>query len=791
MSVKMEDKLEKKEKFFCHAKWIEIEKESNSIKEEFSFPNIFSYHQDYKEIENIKLDRPILFKKNIDLTGMKIKKAEIYGTAHGVYEISINGKKVGDDYLAPGFSSYFDILYYQTYDITPYLKSSMNELNILVADGWYKGKIGLCGMGNQFGDKLALISQIEIELESGEKIYIGTDKSFTASSTYIEYSDLFIGEKHDKHNLDIEEYKVKEVDLDLERLKLDIAEPIKCIEKIYNPKLLVSPKGEKILDFGRNISGIVEVKIKGNPGDRIVLQHSEELDKDGNFFFNIIGQNKYQVTSYVLEGNKEETFLPKFTYQGFRYVKIIESPKDILTENFTAYILSTACKKVGKIKSSNEYLNKFFENVMHSQESNFISIPTDCPQREKAGWTGDAQIYTPTAMFNMKIDNFMKRWLENMRSEQYRNGQIPALIPFIESDEQLTSNFGNISPAGWSDASIIIPWHLYHEYEDLSFLEDNYNMMKKWINYVENRCKSNVNETMEEYENYIWDMDFHYGDWMIPSLKKEDGTIEPMLSAKFTANQVATMYFSYSSKLLSKISKILNKVEEEKKYLKLSEKIESAFIKRYVNEDGKIEGDFQGLYILASHFKIGGESLNNKFIKRLEEKIVENNFKLDTGFLSTPLILDVLFNNNKKDIVYKLLLSEEAPSWIYMIKAGATSIWETWNSILEDGSRTIISYNHYSLGSIQDFIVRKIAGFEKDYSKFGSYILKPDLESPFNSFEIEHETIQGTLYFSWEKIGEQIKFVINIPKETKCSFIYKDKNEILDQGNHIFWCEIN
>lgn len=745
------------------AKWIEADMEIKSKKEDFNFEEIFSYHPDPNEIEKISLDSPVVFLKEFSVENKEIKRVRIYATAHGVYEAELNGKKVGDEYLAPGFTTYPKLQYYQTYDITDQIKQSNNEIKITVADGWYKSKLGLAGIGHQFGDKVSLLAQVEIEYADGERKVIGTDSSFEAITGEIEYSDLFIGEKQNHVEKERRNFRVLEKDYGYKQLKVDSAEPIKCIEKIKAANVITTPKGEKVIDFGRNIAGIVEVKVKGAEGDVVMLQHTEELDLEGNFFVNTMGQNKFQTTTYVLKGNEEEIFIPKFTYQGFRYVKVTGYTGELTKENFTAYVLSTDCKRSGSIETSNPKINKLIENIYHSQESNFVSVPTDCPQREKGGWTGDAQIYTPTAIFNMKIDNFMRRWLENMRADQYENGQIPGLIPWIESDKMLSSGFGNISAAGWADACLIIPYHLYVQYEDINFLKDNYEMMKKWLTYVENRCASNVTEGSKEYEKYVWDMDFHYGDWMTPSCVKEDGSLEPMISAQLTKNQVATMYFAYSSELLSNIAEILGKKEDKKYYADLSKEVKEAFNQAFVDDDGKILNDLQGLYVLAAHFKMGSDEVNKKFIDRLAFKIKENGNRLDTGFLGTPILLDVLTDYCEKDLAYKLLLQEECPSWLYMVKQGATTIWECWDAIKPDGNKSIISYNHYSLGSVQDYIVRKIGGLVKSSKESRKFIIEPGLESPFEYCNLSYESPYGILEVKWDLRVDKKELNITVP----------------------------
>jgi alpha-L-rhamnosidase len=746
------------------AKWIEADMTVKSEKEAFNPGKIFAYKGgNPAEIEDIQLDPPAVLFKEFSLENKEVKKARIYITAHGIYEAELNGKKVGDEYLAPGFTTYPKLQYYQTHDITSQINNCNNEIKITVADGWYKGRIGLAGIGHQFGNTLALLAQIEIEYADGEKAIIGTESSFKAATGEILYSDLFIGEKQDHRTKSDTTYEVVEKDYGYQQLKADSAEPIRCIEKIKAVNIIRTPKGETVIDFGRNIAGIVEMKVKGSEGDAVQLQHAEELDAEGNFFFNLMGQNKYQTDTYILKGGQEEVCIPKFTYYGFRYVKVTGYPGEINKDSFTTYVLSSHCQRAGKLITSNAKINKLLENIYHSQESNFVSVPTDCPQREKGGWTGDAQIYTPTAIFNMKIDNFMRRWLENMRLEQYENGQVPGLIPWIESDRMLSGGFGNVSAAGWADACIIIPWHLYVQYEDINFLKDNYEMMKKWLSYVEARCASNTTTDSKEYEKYIWDMDFHYGDWFTPSLVDENGKPNPMLSAKLTANQAATMYFAYSSGLLSNIANILGEKEDAEHYSDLSKKVKTAFNEVFVDSEGKILNDLQGLYVMAAYFRMGSEDANIKFIDRLEEKIKENGDRLDTGFLGTPILLDALTNYGRKETAYKLLMQEQCPSWLYMINQGATSIWESWDAIRPDGSRNVISYNHYSLGSIEDYIVRKIAGLTKSSEEKGKYIVEPDFEAPFEYCGLSYESPYGNLELEWDLREDKKELSIEVP----------------------------
>lgn len=753
------------------AKWIEAAMEIRSQKEEFNPAQIFSYTGGNPSKLDRFLDPPVIFYKEFSTAHKKVARARIYITALGVYEAILNGEKIGDELLAPGFTSYPRLQYYQTHDITGMIKAGDNTVAITVADGWYKGRIGLAGIGHQFGDRVALLAQIEIDYEDGQRVVIGSDSTFKALTGEIVHSDLFIGEKQDHSRGSDGQHDVIEKDYGCNQLRADRAEAVKCIEKIKAVSIIRTPRGETVVDFGRNIAGVVEMTASGNLGDRIELQHAEELDGEGNFFFNLMGQNKDQRDIFILRGGEEETFLPRFTYHGFRYVKVTGYPGEPGIENFTAHVLSSDCERAGWITTSNKKINRLLKNIYHSQQSNFISVPTDCPQREKGGWTGDAQIYAPTAIFNMKLDNFLRRWLENMRLEQYENGQIPGLIPFIESDRLLSGGFGNISASGWSDACITIPWELYVQYEDVGFLRDNYPMMRRWLGYVEKRCASNTTVSSKEHEKYLWDMDFHYGDWFTPSLTKEDGSPDPMRSAKLTSKQVATMYFAHSLERLSRIAEILGEKNDKAYYSELSNKVKAAFMVAYVEDDRKILNDLQGLYALAAHFRMGSQEENMDFINHLSRKIEENGNRLDTGFLSTPILLDTLIDHGRKELAYKLLLQEECPSWLYMVNQGATTIWESWDAIRPDGTRNITSYNHYSLGSVQDFIVRRICGLRKVAGDRGKYIIEPAFDAPFEKISLVYEAPYGSISLEWNhreisvKVPIGARVVLKLPNQ--------------------------
>lgn len=720
-----------------------------------------------------------------------LTKARVYATAHGVYSIRFNGAAPDERLLAPEFTSYQKYLCYQTYDITQLLKAGENACGVMLADGWWAGRIGVGGESGQYGMSRGFLMQMELTYGDGTIETIITDKSFRCSADGpVRYSDIFIGEMQD-HNYteNIEEFSkpgykddnwsdVVIADFGYDNLRPQIGEPVMKIKEIKPTAILHTPKGETVIDFGQNYAGFVRMKTAAPKGTVIKLEHSEVLDKNGNFLNNIIGINKDQTDIFICSGIQNEVFEPCFTFHGFRYVRVtgINVPK---LEDFCGIAISSSMENLAEFECSNELINRLYYNTRWSQFSNMISIPTDCPQRERAGWLGDIQVYAPTASFNQDMNSFLSRWIENVEEEQQEDGQIPCVVPYNLSYQNVLKMQGGENSAGWSEACIIVPYTLYLNYGNKSVLEKHYSMMTKWMNYVEHRAENfnpksfekKKNKTLQEIENhkYLWNTNWHYGDWMIPSISK--GAMGGVKGAKMTKEITASIYYAYSTKLMSHIAEILDHKEDALKYSTLNMKIKKAISDTYISEDGIITPDLQGSYVCALYYGVIPEDKVKMAVERLKYLIEKNDYRLDTGFLATPILLDVLMKYRLKDVAYKILYQEKCPSWIYEIKKGATTIWESWDGIKEDGTVGSLSYNHYSFGSVFDWIYRTVVGIQNLSKGYQEIMIMPEPDETMTWAHSSYKSVYGEIVSDWKRENDDFKLQVKIPCNTNATIV--------------------
>lgn len=740
-------------------------------------------------------------------------RARAYATAHGVYSMCFNGEATDERLLAPEFTAYQKYLCYQTYDITNLLKTGNNACGVMLADGWWSGRIGVGGECGQYGMSRAFLLQIELIYADGANEAIISDENFRCSADGpIRYSDIFIGEKQD-HNYtqNIEEFSkagfddqhwspVTTADYGYDNLHPQIGEPVVKITEIKPVSLLHTPKGEKVIDFGQNFAGFVRLKVSAPEGTVIKLEHSEVLDKKGNFLNNIMGVNKDQTDIFICSGKGNEVFEPRFTFHGFRYVRVsgLSNPK---LEDFCGIAISTKMDNLAEFECSNELVNKLYSNTRWSQYSNMISIPTDCPQRERAGWTADIQVYAPTAAYHQDMNAFLTRWIENMEAEQLQDGQIPCVVPFSRSYQNLLRMQGGASccSAGWSEACIIVPYTVYSMYGNKEILEKHYTMMKKWMDYVRYQAEQfnpksfekKKNKTPQEIENhkYLWNTKWHYGDWMIPSISK--GAMGGVKGAKITKELTAAIYYAYSADLMAQIAGIIGCKSDALKYSELNGRIKMAVADTYISKDGLIDPDLQGSYVCALWFGIVPEDKVSKAVARLKALIEENDYCLDTGFLATPILLEVLMKYGLKDIAYKVLYQEKCPSWFYEIRKGATAIWESWDGIKPDGKVGNLSYNHYAFGCVFDWIYRNIAGIRKQSAGYQKIMIKPEPDETMTWARSSHKSVYGEIASDWKKENGTFYLKVRIPCNTSAAVILPDgKQYETGSGIYEFTCPL-
>jgi alpha-L-rhamnosidase len=711
---------------------------------------------DFKEDENMRVSP--YFRKQFSAT-KKVKSATAYITARGLYEAYINGKRVGDFFLTPGWTNYSKRIQYQTFDVTPLLQSGNNVIGAVLGSGWYRGYIGFGGNKNFYGKQIALLFQLDIEYTDGSKQSIVSDGSWKSSKGGIRDSEIYNGETLDAreeqvgwNSLNFNDSKwggVITTDTGKNVLLATYNEPIRKHETFKPIKIIKTPKGEQVIDFGQNLVGWVKVKVNGTAGDKITIYHAEVLDKFGNFYTENLRPAKQQDV-YILKGGGAEEFEPHFTFQGFRYIKIEGYPGEIKPENFIATALYSSMKPTGSFSSSHALLNQLQHNIQWGQKGNFLDVPTDCPQRdERLGWTGDAQAFARTAAFNMGVNNFFSKWLKDVASDQLPNGSVPFVIPNVLGP-------GAGGSAGWADAATIIPWTMYIAYGDKRILENQYNSMKAWVGYME----SNSN-------NWLWNKGFHFGDWLFyRPFDDNDGR-----SAVTDKYLIAQCFFANSTQLVINAAKVLNKPDDVTKYTANLQKIKEAFQKEYLTQSGRLVSSTQTAYVLALNFDMLPEELRKQAAERLVQNVKDYNYHLTTGFLGTPYLCHVLSRFGYTDIGYRLLMQETYPSWLYPVKMGATTIWERWDGIKPDSTFQtpgMNSFNHYAYGAIGDWMYRVVAGIDTDNETPGykKIIIKPNVGGGLTNAKAELLSYYGTISSGWKQEGGQTTYEIEIPSNT-------------------------
>ncbi len=686
-----------------------------------------------------------------------VELARAYVTGHGLYEMYLNGRRVGDQLFTPGWTSYNKRLQYQTYDITDLLKQGENAMGIILGDGWYRGEI--IGRRNVYGDRLGLLLQIKITYRDGHEETIFSDRNWTATTGPILMSSIYDGETYDarleRTGWTISGYNdqssspVKVASYPKDIVVASVGPPVRKIEELRPAKIIKTPAGDTVVDMGQNMVGWVKLKVQGPSGTTVTLRHAEVLDKQGNFYTENLRAAK-ETIQYTLKGGAPEIFEPHFTFQGFRYVAVSGYPGELTPDSITGIVIHSDIRPTSTFETSSELINQLQHNIIWGQNGNFLDIPTDCPQRdERLGWTGDAQVFPRTAVFNMDVASFFTKWLKDVAADQYEDGSVPSVIPTVSLKK---SSGGS---AAWSDAAVIIPWNIYLSYGDKHLLDDQYTSMKKLLEYERQRAG----------DDYIWDGDFHFGDWLAFA------TTHPDYPGATTGKDlIATAFFAHSTDLMQRIASILGKEDDAKRYGDLLAKIKSAFNREFVTQTGRVGENTQTAYALALEFDLLPEELRPVAAKRLAQDVRERKH-LTTGFVGTPYLLHVLSRYGYLDEAYMLLNREEYPSWLYPVKQGATTIWERWDGVKPDGSfqdPTMNSFNHYAYGAVGDWMYRVMAGIEIDETKPGykHILIQPQPGGGFSYVQASHETMYGKVTSAWTLDNGRFDLSVEIPANT-------------------------
>lgn len=724
--------------------------------------------------EDLTKSNPCPLLRKVFRIQKKIKKARIYASAHGLYELHLNGQKVGEEEFTPGWTSYHKRLQYQVFDVSDQLQEGDNALGVILGDGWYRGFFGWEGKKNLYGEKTALLLQMDITYADGSSDTIITDKTWKTSTGPILESEIYHGEVYDarleKDGWDSQGYieedwnGVIEKDYGFRNLVASIGEKIKVTEEIKPVKKIITPKGETVLDFGQNLVGRIRFNLSGKAGDTISIYHAEVLDKEGNFYTTNLRPARQKI-EYTFRGEEEELYSPHFTFMGFRYIKIENYNGKISLDDFTTEVIHSDMEFTGSFECSDPLINRLQKNIQWGLRGNFMDVPTDCPQRdERMGWTGDAQVFAPTACFIANGAPFFTKWLKDVEADQREDGSIPWVVPMVIENGGGTGWSDGYGATGWADVATILPWILYEKYGDQRILEEQYNSMQAWEEYM----------VQEAGESYLFYTGFHFGDWLSFAEYYSYVYNAPdygFAGAHTEKDLLATAYFYYSTKIMLETARILGKNEDAEKYAALLPKIKEAFKNEFITPNGRLLSNTQAAYAVALTFGIIPDEYLDKAAEELAVN-VEHFQHLTTGFLGTPVLCEALSKIGRSDLAYKLLFNKKYPSWLYPVTMGATTIWERWDGIKPDGSfqnEGMNSFNHYAYGAIGNWMYERVAGIRSNpqYPGYNTFTIRPEISQQLDYVQANLETMYGLIESHWKWQDDQLILHVTIPPNTR------------------------
>ena len=709
-----------------------------------------------------------IFSKEI-APAKEMAKARLYVTGLGLYEAYIDGKKVGDEYLTPYSNNYNRWVQYQTYDITDQIAGG-GKLSILLGNGWYKGRFGFSAFEDKgyYGNEWKVIADVVLTYTDGAEEVIGTDESWTVTRSRIMFSNLYDGEQVDATAPELPAEEPTVCDAPKGRLEARRSLPVVAHEHIKPVELIHTPAGEQVFDMGQNFAGIFTFRVKEPAGTKIHIQTGEVLQK-GNFYNENLRSAKSEYI-YISDGN-ETVIRPHFTYYGYRYVKV-EGVSDLKIEDFTGLALYSDIEMGGDVETGHDLVNQLVSNVRWGMKGNFIDVPTDCPQRdERMGWTGDTQVFSPTATFLADTYAFYSKYLHDMYTEQMDlDGMVPDVVP---------SAGVHSTACVWGDSSCIIPWNMYQFYGDKKILEDQYDSMRNWVDYI----------SRVDGDNHGWRSVFHYGDWL--ALDNPSGKTDEVMGGT-DEGYIANVYYAASAGIVAKAARVLGYEADAKTYQALCDEQFEEVKKEYFSQTGRCCIKTQTALILALKYHLSeNEELTKKTLRLLFQISGD---KLKTGFTGMPLMCPVLSENGMNDLAYTLLLNEDYPGWLHEVKLGATTVWERWNSLDENGdisSTGMNSLNHYAYGSILEWVFRYVTGFRVSEEHPGSrhLLIAPTLNWKLKRAKGSYHSAAGTYETSWELADpSHVTVKVTVPFGCTAEIVLPlvSQETLADQSNPLF-----
>lgn len=699
-----------------------------------------------------------------------IAEGRIYAIGLGMYELYLDGEKVGNEFLAPGCTDYNRWMQYQTYAVT--VKPGVHKLEAVLCDGWYMGKFGLDYAANVYGDSYKLLLEMVLPQANGETLTVVSDDSWKACASGITSDSIYSGETYIPAETQTE-YPVEVLSDGYDKLTARYAPPV-VVKETRKAEIIHTPAGEVLLDTKQNMAGFVSFHADFPKGTTIKLSYGEHLE-DGNFYNGNLSNAKQEYI-YISDGKPHE-IRAHFTYFGFRYVKLEGFPEEPKAEGFTVNTLYSDLEATGTIQTDNALVNQLISNALWGQKSNYVDVPTDCPQRsERLGWTADTQVFSGTACFNMDAYRFLRKYCRDMYETQLELGHMTNVVPAFHED----------GPTGsvWGDAATIIPWNLYRYYGDKAILAEQFDSMKRWVDSIKAIDEATGGRRM-------WDVGFHFGDWLAL-----DGEGDDTFKGSTEDGYVATAYYYHSAKLVSKAAAILGKTEEAAVYGKLADEVKQTLQNEYFTPNGRLAITTQTGYALALAMDFAPENSKPVLAKFLNEKLKVAKGYLKTGFVGTPILCQTLSDYGYNEMAYKLLLNEENPSWLYEVKMGATTIWERWNSVTPDGHinpTNMNSLNHYTPGSVVEWMYRNMAGLhiKEDAPGFTDVNIIPQPDYRIRKCDMTYESQAGHYEIHWEvETSGNFILKVTVPFGAKATITLPGKTEngtvCVTAGTHFY-----
>lgn len=701
-----------------------------------------------------------------------VARARLYVTALGVYEAELNGSVVGDHVLSPGWTSYRHRLRYEVFDVTDLVRPGPNVVGARLADGWYRGRLGGSAPGTIYGDRLALLAQLEVTYDDGRRQVVATDRSWRWKLAPTGRASIYDGEEHDARaepdawsapGFDEAVWSpVLPTPFDLATLVAPVGPPVRRIEEVAAAVVEMSGSGGWIVDFGQNLVGRLRLGVEGPAGTVVTLRHAEILDH-GELCTAPL-RSARATDRYTLRGGGAEVWEPRFTFHGFRYAEISGWPGDLDLDDVAAVVCHSDLRRTGWFDCSDPGLNRLHENVVWGMRGNFLHVPTDCPQRdERLGWTGDINVFAPTACFLFDVAGFLSSWLVDLAAEQTDDRGVPWVVPNVFGD-------GWVGTAAWGDAAVAVPWTLYERYGDVDVLRAQYRSMTRWVDWI-------IQQTDDERH---WEGTFQFGDWLDPAAPPGDpsaGRTDPYL--------VGNAWFCRSLDLVARTADVLGATEDAARYRSIGRAARASFRRRYVGEGARMTSDSQTAYALAIRFGLLDPPDRADAGRRLADLVRDGGHRIGTGFVGTPILCDALCDVDEVDTAYELLLQTEPPSWLYPVLHGATTIWERWDGIRPGGSRNadeMNSFNHYALGAVADWLHRTVAGLAPAAPGYRRIRVQPRPGRHLDHASATHDTPYGRAKVSWRRDGAGVTVGALVPTGVTAEVVLPDGRAQFDVG---------